>query len=312
MFDGTRYVIEHSAAHEGGDDLNPNLDVGFMKRIERTCIDASIALGVDADLRPIWGNTIAKLSKYPTGTYGGKTVYLMAEAIGGDTTIASTFRPGDQPINMEGGVFPGENVFLGGDPNELRIAIDSLDLMNSWGVTPGGNSNNGFVKEFIIAARVGWPGADLIDKLKAAIFYSDAAAYGWRETNLTHAQGGGGIETSGNVEVIDSMLMQSEGGVIRVFPVWPKERDASFKRLRAKGAFVVSSEQRAGQVVSVTVVSEKGKPLSIKNPWGTGMSQVTEVDAAGTAIAPVSCMVSADTLSCPTSASKIYRITKTP
>jgi hypothetical protein len=311
-FDGTRYAIEHSAAHEGGDDLNPNLDVGFMKRVERTCIDASIALGVDANLRPTWQDTIAKLSKYPTGTFGGKTVYLMAENIGGVTTIDATFHPGDQPINMEGGVFPGENIYLGGDASELRIALDSLEQMHSWGVTPGGNSNNGFVKEFIIAARVGWPGADLIDKLKAAIAYSDASAFGWRATNLTHAQGGGGIETVGNVEAIDSMLMQSEGGVVRVFPVWPADRDASFKRLRAKGAFVVSSEQKGGRVLSIRVLSEKGLPLSIKNPWAPRMLQATEIDSAGNTVAPVSCTLAADVASCPTSPGKTYALAASP
>jgi hypothetical protein len=168
------------------------------------------------------------------------------------------------------------------------------------------------VKEFIIAARVGWPGADLVAKLKAAIAYSDASAFGWRATNLTHAQGGGGIETAGNVEAIDSMLMQSEGGVIRVFPVWPADRDASFKRLRAKGAFVVSSEQKSGRIVSIRVLSEKGLPLSIKNAWAPRPLQANEIDSTGNPVAPVSCTLAGDVASCPTSPGKEYLLTEAP
>ncbi len=281
-----------------------------MRRVARTCIDASTALGVDANLRPVWQDELAKLSKYPVGTYNGKTVYLMAEAIGGSTDIGSTFRPGDQPINMEGAVFPGENIFLGADPAEIQVSLDSLGLMDAWGVTAGGNSNNGFVKEFITAARVGWPGEDWIAKFKAAILYSDATAFGWRATNLTHAQGGGGIETAGNIEAIDSMLMQSEGGVIRLFPVWPSARAASFKRLRAKGAFLVSSEWRAGRVVSVDILSEKGKPLSVKSPWAA--IQANEIDSTGNVIGQAPCTLSADIIACTTSADKVYRITSAP
>ena len=64
------------------------------------------------------------------------------------------------------------------------------------------------------------------------------------------------------------MLLQHEDGVMRLFPDWPASMDASFTRLRAKGAFVVSSEQRAGKVVAIDITSEKGGPLAIQNPWG--------------------------------------------
>ena len=38
------------------------------------------------------------------------------------------------------------------------------------------------------------------------------------------------------------MLLQSHDQTIRVFPVWLKGKDASFRNLRAYGAFLVSSE----------------------------------------------------------------------
>ena len=57
------------------------------------------------------------------------------------------------------------------------------------------------------------------------------------------------------------------GGVLRVFPVWPKEKDASFNNLRTYGAFLVSSELKKGKVTYVKIVSEKGKVCQLKNPW---------------------------------------------
>jgi hypothetical protein len=56
--------------------------------------------------------------------------------------------------------------------------------------------------------------------------------------------------------------------------------DASFTRLRAKGAFLVSSEQRGGTVTWIKVVSEQGGPLSIQSPWGTRSIRVNNAPAA--------------------------------
>ena len=256
-----KWIFEHSSAHEGGDDVNPNLDIGYARRIETELIETSKVLGVDAAMRPVWREFLNNLSPYPTVQVNGKTVYAIAASIKNKIKDQGLFEPGDQPINLEGLVFPGENLSIGGDARQLQIARNSMQEMNSWGVTPGGNSHNGFCKIFPIAARIGWPADDLLDKFKAAIVYQ------WRPSNLTVFQGGGGIETAGSVEALDSMLLQHQNGVLRVFPDWPKDRDASFVRLRAKGAFLVSSQMKAGKVQWIDIKSERGGPLSLKSPW---------------------------------------------
>jgi hypothetical protein len=292
-WDGTRFVMARSSAHEDADDLNPNLDLGFIRRIETFLIGASRQLGVDQELVPVWQNVLDHLSAYPTGTVNGKTVYLEAEN-------PPTFHRGDQPINMEGSVFPGENLYLGGDPAQLKIAIDTLTEMNSWGVTSGGNSNNGFPKEFPVAARVGWPAADLVNKLDAAIRYQ------WRATNLTVAQGGGGIETSGTIEAVDSMLMQSVSGTIRLFADadWPAAKDASFTRLRAVGAFTVSAALTGGTVGPVTITSDAGQPVRLGSPWPGRQVTVTSNGA------PVPYTVDGGVISFATTAGSTYQISR--
>jgi hypothetical protein len=269
--DGTQWNFEHSSAHEGGDDVNPNLDLGFARRVARELIETSKVLSVDADMRPQWQQFIDQLAPYPSGTVNGKTVYYIAASIKNSIKDQGLFEPGDQPINLEGLVYPGENLAIGGDPQQLQITRNSMEEMNSWGVTKGGNTNNGFCKIFPIAARIGWPASDLVEKFKAAILHQ------WRPSNLTVFQGGGGIETSGSVEALDSMLMQHEDHVLRIFPDWPATMDASFTRLRAKGAFLVSSAQRAGKVTHVDVISEQGGALVIQDPWGSRAIHVAGV-----------------------------------
>jgi len=259
---GDQWIFEHSSAHEGGDDLNPNLDLGFARSVTRELIKTSQILGVDADMIPQWRQFLAQLAPYPTGTVNGKTVFYIAANVKNNIKNQGLFEPGDQPINLEGIVYPGDNLAIGGDPQQLQIARNSMQEMNSWGVTRGGNTNNGFCKIFPIAARIGWPADDLVTKFKAAILHQ------WRPSNLTVFQGGGGIETSGLVEALDSMLLQHENGVVRIFPDWPITMDASFTRLRTKGAFLISSGQQHGRVNYVDVTSEKGGDLVIQNPWG--------------------------------------------
>ena len=70
--------------------------------METFLIGASQKLHVDADMVPVWRDTLSRLSAYPTATVDGKTVFTMAENINGSTNPSVTFKPGDQPINMEG------------------------------------------------------------------------------------------------------------------------------------------------------------------------------------------------------------------
>lgn len=67
---------------------------------------------------------------------------------------------------------------------------------------------------------------------------------------------------------IQEMLLQSHTGAIRVFPAVPKVwKEASFRDLRAQGAFLVSAEMSGGDVREVRILSEKGGRLRLFNPF---------------------------------------------
>jgi len=102
--------------------------------------------------------------------------------------------------------------------------------------------------------------------------------------NLVLTYGGGGIENVSGFLAINEMLMQSHEGVIRFFPVWPKEQDARFGSLRAVGAFLVSAELTNGVVGAVKIRSEKGRACTVQNPWpGKNVQLVRNGKAAETA-----------------------------
>jgi alpha-L-fucosidase 2 len=74
-------------------------------------------------------------------------------------------------------------------------------------------------------------------------------------------------ESIGVAAIVTEFLMQSVVDTIRVFPCWPKEQDAKFTRLRAQGGFLVSAEQKDGQVTKLEITSTVGGTLRLLNPW---------------------------------------------
>ena len=69
---------------------------------------------------------------------------------------------------------------------------------------------------------------------------------------------------------VQEMLIQSHTGIIHIFPAIPTGwKDLSFSTLRAAGAFLVSAEQKGGEVEKVEIISEKGGVCKLRNPFGT-------------------------------------------
>jgi hypothetical protein len=75
------------------------------------------------------------------------------------------------------------------------------------------------------------------------------------------------VESVGIAAAISEFLLQSVGDIIRVFPAWPKDKDARFAALRAQGGFLVSAEQKDGKVTKLEITSTVGGTLRLLNPW---------------------------------------------
>ena len=69
------------------------------------------------------------------------------------------------------------------------------------------------------------------------------------------------------MEAVHEMLLQSDGGVIRLFPAVSAEwKDASFTNLRAEGGFIISAERKGGKTVAYSVTATVDGPLRMINP----------------------------------------------
>ena len=69
---------------------------------------------------------------------------------------------------------------------------------------------------------------------------------------------------------IQEMLLQSYAGQIEIFPAIPQKwLQASFKDLRAEGAFLVSAQKNNGLVSAIEIKAEKGGKAKVKLPFKT-------------------------------------------
>lgn len=83
----------------------------------------------------------------------------------------------------------------------------------------------------------------------------------------THYFHGGHTESLGIVGALTDMLMISNKGMVKLFKGIPEKQSASFKNLRAEGAFLISAEKVADTIKNVSVFSEIGGEIKIENPW---------------------------------------------
>jgi hypothetical protein len=254
-FENGRYVIENDCVGEVGPwhpnpdwascpsgTLNGMSELGFVRATFQGLIDMSKELNVDAGQRAAWQNILDHLSAFPTGERNGKTVFRTAE------NTSSTGRLGGWGALA---IWPAGQIGLGSDPKLLEIARNTV-------AGPAFRNHPLFAP---VLARIGYDPSAILAGLQSVV-----KDHGYPNAYIFFP--GGGVETASTVPAtINEMLLQSHQGVLRLFPVWPKDKDAQFGNLRAYGAFLVSSEFAGGQVKSLTIESEKGRECTLENPW---------------------------------------------
>jgi alpha-L-fucosidase 2 len=70
-------------------------------------------------------------------------------------------------------------------------------------------------------------------------------------------------------QAVHEMLLQSWGGVVRVFPAVPERWvNASFRDLRAEGGYRVNAQRDEGRTVEVRIEATRSGVLRLRNPFG--------------------------------------------
>ena len=125
-----------------------------------------------------------------------------------------------------------------------------------------------------LAVRCGYPAEDVLKVIRSVVDKTMLPNFTyWDQALLTEHQ---------VIDGIGAMFLQSINGRLIVFPNWTMQTDAAFHELREDGAFLVSSAVQHGVIGQVTILSEKGLPCRVQNPW-PGRS--VKVEANGVAVA---------------------------
>ena len=259
------------------------------------------ALGLDADLRPLWADRVAHLAPFPTATISDPAHRPPPGAGAGARRAITVFTAQEYPKYFPGSfnplnvysVWPGE---MADTTPELRaVAKQTVTTMGALGSWQQGNA---FPEMIPAAVRAGVEPAFILGNLTIRV-------------NDTMAQSGvmaEGAETQGATQGVNDMLCSSfPDGVIRLFNAWPLGEGASFTTLRAKGAFLVSASLHQRVVRSpVTIASLAGGAATLLEPAGwTGGIGVR--DGSGGSVAHVAGTVP-HTWTWPTKAGQTYTV----
>lgn len=241
-----KYVV-YGCTHEGGPTTpagrNDIFDLMAIRYMLSNAIEAAKQLQVDEDSIEGWQNILKNLSEYPTASSDGKEYFIQVE---------DTEYPGQDwnPVTVQG-VYYFDALDHTSPQTEKEKVIAHLEAAHyTWDHHRG----------LMALIRIGYPVDIILSKLKKN--YLNLPVRDWaglRSSNVT---------SMGHVAVFEELLLQSNEGFIHLFPNWYPDRPAGFVSQRAKGAFLVSAEQRAdGWVMDVSITSERGKECTILNPW---------------------------------------------
>jgi len=249
-----RYVIVDSKPMEGAtnDSFNGITGLAFLRRFYRGMIDMTQALNAagvetgygDADIAR-WKDFLVNMADYPMSFAYGRKVFAWSEE-----TLNPFLTEQDWVLYP---VFPSEQVGLSSPPRLLSVARNTLIVKPQYYVEWLNNPP----QIFSIAARLAHHPPEVIRRCRG--YFRSIGVNNFRS-------GGGNVEGVGVAEGITAMLLQSQEGFLRLFPCWHYP-EGKFVTIRAAGAFLVSAMKKDGVCQPITVLSEKGKPCSILNPW---------------------------------------------
>jgi len=227
---------------------NVPFDIAYARYTLKAAITAAEELGRDRELAARFRKTLDLLPDYPTARDATEKLVVV------DWTGCKFRQIKQHNITVPAvPVFPGEQVTWFSPESEKELFRNTMRQTRHRGC-------NATVMLSVAKARLSMTEAisDLRNYYKPlaqpnGMFYWPMHGYYLSES-------------VGIAAGISEFLLQSVENIIRVFPAWPKEGDASFTNLRAQGGFLVSAEQKAGKVVKLEITSTVGGKLRLLDP----------------------------------------------
>jgi hypothetical protein len=248
------------------------LDLALAQFLFNAVVQASGTLGIDQQERLQWQEILEQLASYPTAKGAFGEVWL-------DVRNAPAEVVYNVPVTL-GPVFPGEQVGIGKNPEQWEIARRTALTVR----LEGGND---LVFQPLIRARLGVLDLDWFKRevrycaLPNGVANDRVRQVGGRYGDSTDfdfmTRMGFWTENFSLPVVLNECMLQSYTGTIHLFPNTNKLGPASFRDLRAAGAFLVSAAYDGNAVTGISLLSEKGKTLRIAHPWWPKGIKITRV-----------------------------------
>ncbi len=246
---------------------DPAIDLVFIRELMKSFMDAGKILGVDDEDVKKAADVLKRLPQNPVGEG-----VLIDFAVG-------FFHEGDAPGHFKvchrhpsrlSGIFPAEEINSSSPKEVLELGMRSFREFMGYG--DAGFTGWSTAWQAAIAARLGLADeAERILRIQQEHFTLKGLFNSHNSVSGKYGMAGGPLfqidGTLGSAAAVNEMLLQSTGGLIRVFPAVPEKRKASFRNLRAQGAFLVSAEKDETGTRFVEILSETESIAAVSNPW---------------------------------------------
>jgi len=245
----------HSPEYRNEPVPDCNYDLALIRWGCQTLIGLARERSREDELLPVWQDLLARLTEYPTNEHG----FMIGRDLGYDRSHRHWSH-----LLM---IYPLRLV----TPENGGEALIRKSL-ERWHALQGAHAAYSYTGAACMAAMLG-------DGDLALRYLEGLKPY---LVPVTQYREGGGpvIETPlHGAAAVQDLLLQSWGGVIRVFPAVPSSwPEAVFSQLRAEGGFLVSALRRDGRTRWVRIQSLAGQPCRVR-PGLPGQFQVRAVRA---------------------------------
>jgi hypothetical protein len=258
---------EHWGWTEGFErNRNCAFDIGMFRYIFNAATEAATILGLDDAKVARWAAAEALLPEYPVSADDAQLIVDVQGAPPIEYNIPVPTTP----------VFPCDVVTFESTEAERAMFAHTLELLEH-------NGNNAPVMMAVARARLSTPDAWEFLHTELARRERRNGTLSFNRLVPPHRFNAFGhyTEMFGAALPVTELLVQSVGGVIRVFPAWPMEIPASFASLRAQGGFLVTAAVSDGKIGEVRIESTVGGRLRVLGPWAKTM---VERDGAEVAV----------------------------
>lgn len=229
--------------------FNTPVDIAYFNFLLDAASEAADILGRDAQLAERWQKTLKVLPDYETAMLEDEPI--VANWKGADANAVPVHNVASPTVP----VFPAEQITWFSPPREKALFERTLRWIKH-------NGNNSHIMVNVARARLSMPEA-----------YTETRAHFSKivtPNGLYAAWPGHGYylaESWAFAGLTAELLLQSVDDVVRVFPAWPKDQDACFVDLRAQGGFLVSADQKGGEIVKIQINSTVGGMMNVLSPW---------------------------------------------